>query len=34
MNNLVAACNDCNGEKSDKVEHRVNYVNTHWIDSL
>lgn len=28
--NLVAACNRCNGLKSDKMQRRINWINPRW----
>jgi 5-methylcytosine-specific restriction endonuclease McrA len=28
--NLIAACNRCNGTKSNKIHARTNWVNTRW----
>ena len=34
MSNLVAACRKCNGEKSDRMLVRMNWVNKNWLQSL
>lgn len=34
LSNLVAACKQCNGTKSDRLAVRMNYVNTRWLSSL
>jgi 5-methylcytosine-specific restriction endonuclease McrA len=34
MNNLVAACHDCNSDKSDTVLFRANYYDNEWLDHL
>jgi 5-methylcytosine-specific restriction endonuclease McrA len=28
--NLLAACLKCNGQKSNRVHHRTNWINTRW----
>lgn len=32
--NLVAACSDCNGQKSDKLDVRLNWYDESWLTSL
>lgn len=34
LDNLVAACLECNGRKSDRVLVRQNWVNRLWLDKV
>ena len=34
LTNLLSACRKCNGEKSDRVVVRMNYVNKQWLGRL